>query len=154
MDKSEYIEELSKIEGLVSICQFGSYGTEYWMEDVSDIDLVIVTAPDKNFMYTLKIEDDILELAKKFYKYDDIHLTFVLFNEFSNKYAKIAVDSDNKFIINDEKWFDFQHYVCKYARNNENLERTLKIDEQFSYFGRIIDESLFMETHQMMSKFN
>lgn len=142
MDKNEYIEELRKIDGLVSICQFGSYGTEYWRENMSDIDLVVVMAPYKDFMYTLKIEDDIVELSKKFYKYNDIHLTFVLFNEFSNKYARIAVDSDNKFIIDDEKWYDFHHYVCKYARNNENLEKTLRKDEQYSYFGRIIDESI------------
>ena len=142
MEKSEYIKSLSKIDGLVSISQFGSYGTENWIENKSDIDLVVITAPNKNFMFTLKIEDDILELSKKFYKYNDIHLTFVLFNEFSNKYARIAVDSDSKFIIDDEKWFDFQHYVCKYARNNDNLEKMLKIDEQYSYFGRIIDESI------------
>ena len=39
-------------------------------------------------------------------------------------------------------YFIFNHYVLKAARNNEKLEKTLKIDEQYSYFGGIIDESI------------
>ncbi len=54
----------------------------------------------------------------------------------------LSVDSNNKYIIDEELWYDFQHYVLKYARNNANFEKVLKIDEQYSYFGGITDESL------------
>ncbi len=43
---------------------------------------------------------------------------------------------------NEEKWYDFNHNVLKYIRINERLNRNLKLDEQFSYFGGIIDESI------------
>lgn len=34
----------------------------------------------------MNIEDEIKEIAKDFYKYDKIHLNFLLFNDFTNKY--------------------------------------------------------------------
>ena len=95
-----------------------------------------------DFLDTINIEDEIKEIAKDFYKYEKIHLTFLLFNDFTNKYARIAVDSDNQYILDEERWYDFNHYVLKSVRNNEKLEKTLKVDEQYSYFGGIIDESL------------
>lgn len=93
-------------------------------------------------MDTLEIEDDVLEIAREFYKYPNIHLTFLLFKDFHNKFAKIAIDSEKKYILNEEKWYDFNHNVLKYIRINERLNRNLKLDEQFSYFGGIIDESI------------
>ncbi|WP_243897039.1 hypothetical protein [Clostridium perfringens] len=78
----------------------------------------------------------------EFPKYPNIHLTFLLFKDFNNKFAKIAIDSEKKYILNEEKWYDFNHNVLKYIRINERLNRNLKLDEQFSYFGGIIDESI------------
>lgn len=142
MKKDEFLRELQKYKEIIALCEFGSYGTEHWIENRSDIDLLVVVGPKVNFLETLNIEDEIKEVAEEFYKYDKIHLTFLLFNEFSNKYAKIAVDSENKYILNEERWYDFNHYVLKSTRNNEKLEKILRIDEQYSYFGGIIDESL------------
>lgn len=142
MNKTQYIYELKKLNTIISVCEFGSYRTKYWVENRSDIDLAIVLYPNVSFADTLNIEDKIEELSKEYYKYDNIHLTFIIFNDFSNKYARMAVDSDIKYIVNEEKWYDFQHYVLKFARNNREFEKTLKIDEQYFYFGGIIDESL------------
>ena len=142
MNKEEFIKKLNKYREIIALCEFGSYGTKDWIKDRSDIDLIIVTKPNVTFLDTFEIEDEIKEIATEFYKYDKIHLTFLLFKDFSNKYARIAVDSDKKYILDEERWYDFNHYVLKSARNNEKLERTLKIDEQYSYFGGIIDESL------------
>lgn len=142
MDSNEFISGIKNIEEIVAVCEFGSYGTKYWVEHRSDIDLAIIVAPNVSFMDTLDIEDDILDLAKKYYNYDDIHLTFILFSDFGCKFARMAIDSKKQYIANENRWFDFQHYVLKYIRNNENLERILKIDEQYSYFGRIVDESI------------
>ena len=142
MKKDEFLKELQKYKEIIALCEFGSYGTEYWIENRSDIDLIIVVGPNVTFLDTLNIEDEIREIVEGFYKYDKIHLTFLLFNEFSNKYAKIAVDSENKYILNEERWYDFNHYVLKSIRNNEKLEKILRLDEQYSYFGGVIDESL------------
>ncbi|MGG7165268.1 nucleotidyltransferase domain-containing protein [Clostridium ihumii] len=142
MNKTQYIYELKKLNTIISVCEFGSYRTKYWVENRSDIDLAIVLYPNVSFDDTLNIEDKIEELSKEYYKYDNIHLTFIIFNDFANKYARMAVDSDIKYIVNEEKWYDFQHYVLKFARNNREFEKTLKIDEQYFYFGGIIDESL------------
>lgn len=142
MGESDFLKELKKIGCIVCISEFGSYRTEYWNQDRSDIDLAIVVKPKISFMDTLDIEDKILELAKDYYNYDDIHLTFILFKDFPSKYARFAVDSNKKYIIEENSWYDFQHYVLKYARNNADFERMLKIDEEYSYFGGITDESL------------
>lgn len=111
MDKTRFINELRKINGIISICEFGSYGTKYWIKDRSDIDLAVVVAPKMSFMDTINIEDKIEELSKEYYKYDNIQLTFILFNDFSSKYARMAVDSEKKYIIDENNWYDFQHYV-------------------------------------------
>lgn len=142
MEREEFINKVKKRNEIIALCIFGSYGTEMWIKDKSDIDLLVVVGPKITFLDTLDIEDEIKEITSEFYDYDNIHLTFVLFNDFGNKYARIAVDSDNKYILNEESWYDFNHYVLKAARNNEKLEKTLKLDEQYSYFGGIIDESL------------
>lgn len=142
MNKSEFISKLKDINGLVCLCQFGSYGTKFWIRDRSDIDVIAIMGPNVKYIDTLDIEDIIEELLKNYYGYDNIHITFVLFNEFSSKYARMAIDSSIQYIVDENGWFDFQHYVLKYIRNNEQFERTLKIDEQYSYFGGIVDESL------------
>ncbi|WP_243128263.1 nucleotidyltransferase domain-containing protein [Clostridium chromiireducens] len=142
LEKSEFLNEIKKINSIICISEFGSYRTEYWDKDRSDIDLAVVVKPEVSFMDTLEIEEEILELSKLYYNYDNIHLTFILFKDFPSKYARFAVDSDNKYIIDENLWYDFQHYVLKYARNNADFEKMLKIDEQYTYFGGIIDESL------------
>ncbi|WP_415285484.1 nucleotidyltransferase domain-containing protein [Clostridium perfringens] len=142
MTESDFLEKLKELKNIICVVEFGSFRTESWIKDRSDIDLLVITAPNVTFMDTLEIEDDVLEIAKEFYKYPNIHLTFLLFKDFHSKFAKIAIDSEKKYILNEEKWYDFNHNVLKYIRINERLNRNLKLDEQFSYFGGIIDESI------------
>jgi predicted nucleotidyltransferase len=136
------IDKLKNINGVVAISQFGSYGSELWIENRSDIDLAVVVGAGISYMNTLSMEDEILPIVEAYYDYSDIHITFILFKEFTSKYARMAVDSEGVFIVDENRWFDFQHYVLKYARNNSEFERKLKIDEQYTYFGGIIDESI------------
>ncbi|MDR3594848.1 nucleotidyltransferase domain-containing protein [Clostridium sp.] len=142
MGEAEFLKKIKKIGYIICISEFGSYETEYWNEGRSDIDLAVVVKPKVSFMDTLEIEDEILELSKQYYNYNKIHLTFILFKDFPSRYARIAVDSNKRYIIEEELWYDFRHYVIKYARNNLNFEKMLKIDEQYSYFGGITDETL------------
>lgn len=142
MIASQIMNILKNIDGVVAVAEFGSYGTEYWIKDRSDIDLAVVVGPNISYMDTLNMEDRLLSVFEEYYNYNKIHLTFILFKEFASKYARMAVDADSTFIVNDNRWFDFQHYVLKYARNNHEFERMLKIDEQYTYFGGVIDESI------------
>jgi predicted nucleotidyltransferase len=142
MKLATLIDKLKNINGVVAISQFGSYGSELWIENRSDIDLAVVVGSEISYMNTLYMEDEILPIFEAYYDYYNIHITFILFKEFTSKYARMAVDSECVFIVDENRWFDFQHYVLKYARNNSEFERKLKIDEQYTYFGGIIDESL------------
>ena len=63
---------------IICVVEFGSFRTESWIKDRSDIDLLVITAPNVTFMDTLEIEDDVLEIAREFYKYPNIHLTIRL----------------------------------------------------------------------------
>ena len=140
MDKEEFIKKLKEFKGVICLSQFGSFGSEYWNKGRSDIDIAVITEPHITFLDTLDMEDKIEELCKKYYSYDNVHLTFILFKEFHNKFARIAIDSDKVFVVDENKWFDFTHYVLKFIRNNERLESQLKIDEEYSYFGRNVHE--------------
>lgn len=142
MSIEDFIKKIKKYDKIIALCLFGSYGTEMWIQDRSDIDFIVVLGPNSSILDTLELEDEINQIIAEFYNYDNIHLTFLLFKDFGSKYAGIAVDSEEKYILNEERWYDFNHYVLKSIRNNEKLQRTLKIDEQYSYFGGIIDESL------------
>ncbi|NKF05660.1 nucleotidyltransferase domain-containing protein [Clostridium gasigenes] len=107
MNSIKLIEKLEKINSILAVCKFGSHGTQYWTEGRSDIDIAVVVRANVSFMDTLNIEDEIISITKEYYNYEDIHVTFILFNDFNSKYARMAVDSE----------------------------------EQYSYFGGIIDES-------------
>lgn len=66
--------KIQKNNEVIAICEFGSYGTEYWIEGRSDIDLLVVTSPSVTFINTFNIEEKLREIAIKFYKYNNIHL--------------------------------------------------------------------------------
>lgn len=142
MEKEEFIYKLRGFNEIIALCKFGSHGSEYWIEDRSDIDMAVIVKSEVSFLDTLKVEEEIENCIAKYYNYDKIHLTFINFKEFHSKYARIAIDSEEQYILDYDLWYDFQHYVLKHARNNERLEHMLKVDEQYTYFGGIIDESL------------
>ncbi|WP_315078117.1 hypothetical protein [uncultured Clostridium sp.] len=106
------------------IVEFESYGTEYWIKDRSDIDLAVIVKQKVSFLDTLDIEDELTKLASEYYNYDKIHLTFILFKEFESKFARIAVDSNNKFqklayleiFLEESK----EHVILKYKDNSKN----------------------------------
>lgn len=142
MEKLKFIEELKKFHKIIGLSEFGSYNTKDWIKNRSDIDIAVVMAPSTTFMDTLEVEDDLVDLLIEYYKYEKIHLTFILYKDFANKFARIAIESKNLYITNEERWFDFEHSVRKYFRNNYEFEKKMKIHEQYELFGGIIDESL------------
>ncbi|PRR81779.1 nucleotidyltransferase domain-containing protein [Clostridium vincentii] len=65
-----YKEELKKNlesmdDKIISVIQFGSYGTCDWVKDRSDIDVAIVVQPKITFEDTLNMEDNLEDLLKE-----------------------------------------------------------------------------------------
>ncbi|WP_415281511.1 nucleotidyltransferase domain-containing protein [Clostridium perfringens] len=65
------------MKSIIYVVEFGSFRTEAWIKDRSDIDLLVITAANVTFMDTIEIEDEILDITKEFYNYSYIHLIFI-----------------------------------------------------------------------------
>ena len=107
------LEELKNINEIIAVSQFGSYGSKFWIENKSDIDLIAIIYSDIVYINILNLEERLTKLFKRYYNYDNIHLTLLRFNEFKSKYASMAIDSNNVFIVDKESWCYFNYYVSK-----------------------------------------
>ena len=115
-------------EKIISIAVIGSYNTEQWVKNRSDIDIIILLDKRIDVSIEFEIEDELLPILEEYFCYDDIHLTFLYMNEFEEDLALEYVKSNNKLILDDNKEIDFRLYVNKYRRNNEWLEKLIKLD--------------------------
>ncbi|CAI3222117.1 Conserved hypothetical protein, nucleotidyl transferase domain [Clostridium neonatale] len=120
--------KIDNTENIVSLCVFGSYNTEFWDENRSDIDILILLNKNLGVEFEFKIEDELLLGLEKFFEFDNIHITFLYMNEFDNTIADSYLLSNNKIILDFEREIDFRMYVNKYHRNNEWLENIIKED--------------------------
>ena len=55
MREADFLEKLKKLKSIICVVEFGSFRTEAWIKDRSDIDLLVITAPNVTFMDTLEI---------------------------------------------------------------------------------------------------
>ena len=120
--------KIDNTENIVSLCVFGSYNTEFWDENRSDIDILILLNKNLGVEFEFKIEDELLLGLQKFFEFDNIHIVFLYMNEFDNTIADSYLLSNNKIIIDFEREIDFRMYVNKYHRDNEWLENIIKED--------------------------
>ena len=123
--------KIDNTENIVSLCVFGSYNTEFWDENRSDIDILILLNKNLGVEFEFKIEDELLLELQKFFEFDNIHITFLYMNEFDNTIADSYLLRNNKIILDFEREIDFRMYVNKYHRNNEWLENIIKEDMKF-----------------------
>ncbi|MGN2337039.1 nucleotidyltransferase domain-containing protein [Clostridium cagae] len=130
--KKEYIKDLKidDTDNIIALAVFGSYNTENFIENRSDIDILILLNERRGVEFEFKLEDKLLSKLEDFFSYDNIHITFLYLNEFDSDLAKCYIESKNKIILDFNKEIDFRLYVNKYLRNNEWLNELIKHDTE------------------------
>lgn len=106
-------------ENIVSMAVIGSYNTEFWIKNRSDIDVLILIKSKRDVNFEFELEDILIPKLQNFFVYEDIHLTFLYMNEFDTVFARAYIESCNKIIYDFQKEIDFRLYVNKFLRNNE-----------------------------------
>lgn len=122
--------KLTHKDNIIALALFGSYNTEHWIKNKSDIDILVLLNERRGVSFEFELEDELIPLLEEFYKYDNIQLTFLYINEFDSSFAKCYIDSKDKLILDINKEIDFRLYVNKYLRNNEWLDSLLKEDSK------------------------
>jgi len=122
--------EIPHIDTLIGIALFGSFKTEYWTEGRSDIDILVLLEYKKSIGFEFNVEDMLDPVFKKYFSYDNIHITFLYMNEFDSPLATQFIESKNKLISDDIKYIDFRLYVNKYRRNNQWLVDLVQEDKK------------------------
>ena len=94
----------------------------------SHIDVLILLNEKRDVSFEFQLEDELIPSLEEFFKYNNIHLTFLYINEFDSSLARCYIDSKDKIIIDYNREIDFRLYVNKYLRNNEWLDSLIKED--------------------------
>ena len=115
-------------KNIISMSIIGSYNTEYWRVNRSDIDILILL--DKNIDVSIEfdLEDELIPMLQKYFNYNNIHLTFLYMKDFEHPLALEYIKSNDKLVFDKEREVDFRLYVNKYRRNNQWLEDLIKRD--------------------------
>lgn len=119
-------------ENIISLTLFGSYNTEFWYKEKSDIDILILIKYS-DFDLECRLEDYYYPLLKKYFQYDNIHFTFLPLNGFDTVFADIYIDFSDKVIFDIELHYDFLLYINKFNRVNENLINLVRRDWESKY---------------------
>lgn len=120
--------KLKNIENLISLAVFGSYGTRHWINNKSDIDILVLMESRVDITDEFELEERLEPILKEYFEYDEIHFTFINMRDYDSIFARQYIDSHDKLIINKFKEIDFRLYVNKYLRNNDWLIRKEKED--------------------------
>ena len=115
-------------DNIIALALFGSYNTEAWIKNKSDIDILVLLNEKRDVSFEFQLEDELIPSLEEFFKYNNIHLTFLYISEFDSSLARCYIDSNDKMIIDYNKEIDFRLYVNKYLRNNEWLDSLIKED--------------------------
>ena len=115
-------------DNIIALAVFGSYNTKQWIKNKSDIDILVLLDERKGISFEFELEDELIPSLEKFFKYNNIHLTFLYINEFDSSLARCYIGSKDKIIIDYNREIDFRLYVNKYLRNNEWLDSLIKED--------------------------
>lgn len=120
--------EIKNKDNIIALALFGSYNTEAWIKNKSDIDVLVLLNEKRDVSFEFQLEDELIPSLEEFFKYNNIHLTFLYISEFDSSLARCYIDSNDKMIIDYNREIDFRLYVNKYLRNNEWLDSLIKED--------------------------
>ncbi|MBS6184571.1 MAG: nucleotidyltransferase domain-containing protein [Clostridium celatum] len=115
-------------KNIISMAIIGSYTTEYWRVNRSDIDILILLDKKIDVSIEFGLEDELIPLLQKYFNYNNIHLTFLYMKDFEHPLALEYIKSNDKLVFDKEREVDFRLYVNKYRRNNQWLEDLIKRD--------------------------
>ncbi|MBQ5695596.1 MAG: nucleotidyltransferase domain-containing protein [Clostridium sp.] len=115
-------------KNIISMAIIGSYNTEYWRANRSDIDILVLLNKKTDVSIEFDLEDELIPVLEKYFNYNNIHLTFLYINDFEHPLALEYIKSNDKLVLNNEKEIDFRLYINKYRRNNQWLEDLIKRD--------------------------
>ena len=115
-------------KNIISMAIIGSYNTEYWRANRSDIDILVLLNKKTDVSIEFDLEDELTPVLEKYFNYNNIHLTFLYINDFEHQLALEYIKSNDKLVLNNEKEIDFRLYINKYRRNNQWLEDLIKRD--------------------------
>lgn len=122
--------KLKKIKNLISLATFGSYGTKYWTENRSDIDILVLMEKREDIMDEFDLEEVLEPILERFFESGKIHLTFMNMRDYDTVFARQYLDSKNKIILNEFKEIDFRLYVNKFLRENDWLIKRIERDNK------------------------
>lgn len=119
---------IKNIDNLISLAIFGSYETKYWIENKSDIDILVLMEKREDIMDEFDLEDILEPILKEYFEYKNVHLTFISMRDYDTIFARQYIDSSDKLVVDEFKEIDFRLYVNKYLRENKWLIERIKKD--------------------------
>lgn len=120
---------------ILYISQFGSYGTDEWVKNVSDIDIGVVVNSLENLDFEL--EDKLIAYFKKVYDYDIINITIVKY-DLEDKLTRNIICGKTLYSKLNEK--DIKR-LCLY------IERTVQYQRNYYELGKL--EKLKIEVENL-----
>ena len=115
------------------ISQFGSYGTNEWIKNISDIDIGVIVVSVQELDYYL--EDKLINHFKSVYNYDNINITFTTY-DLDNKLARNIICGKTIYSTFDEKelkrrCLNIEKVVCN-QRNYYEMKKLQKLKSEVS----------------------
>lgn len=120
---------------ILYISQFGSYGTDEWVKNISDIDIGVVVNSLENLDFEL--EDKLIAYFKKFYDYDIINITIVKY-DLEDKLTRNIICGKTLYSKLNEK--DIKR-LCLY------IEKTVQYQRNYYELGKL--EKLKIEVENL-----
>lgn len=120
--------KLKELNNVISLAVFGSYGTDFFKDGISDIDILVLIKCRDDVMDEFDVEEELIPILKDYFEYDDIHLTFITMKDYDTIFANQYIDSTDKLILDHYKEIDFRIYINKYNRENEWLDNKINKD--------------------------
>lgn len=122
-------------DNVISLTLFGSYNTEFWNKEISDVD-ILVLLKHRDFDIEYKVEEFYFPILSSYFQNEKIHFTFIELRDFDTVFADIYIDYEDKIIFDLSEHFNYLMYISKYNRVNENLINLVKANWE-SKFGKL-----------------